>query len=54
MELCSDDHEEVCFEGKGCPVCEMRGSLQTTIDILEKEIISLKDEVADLESESPN
>ena len=22
MELCSDGHEEVCFEGRNCPVCQ--------------------------------
>jgi hypothetical protein len=22
MELCSDRHQEVCFDGRKCPVCE--------------------------------
>jgi hypothetical protein len=32
MELCSDKHEEVCFEGRVCPVCDMRDDLQPQID----------------------
>jgi len=23
MELCSHNHEEVCFSGRSCPVCEL-------------------------------
>ena len=28
MNLCSDNHDEICFEGKDCPMCAV---------ILEKE-----------------
>jgi hypothetical protein len=47
MQLCSDKHEEVCYEGRICPVCvlkeeiagwEKEGSkLQLRIDQLEEE-----------------
>ncbi len=37
MNLCSDGHEEVCYESNGCPVCGM-----------EAEISALEDEVNDL------
>ena len=29
MKLCSDNHEEICFEGGGCPVCALRGEIYT-------------------------
>jgi len=47
MNLCSANHDEVCYEGRKCPVCDMREDLQSAIDELEKENASLK---ADLES----
>ena len=53
MELCSDGHEEVCFEGNGRPVCETRDALERSIRDLEKENSSLKDEVTELENETP-
>jgi len=53
VELCSDKHEEVCFEGKTCPVCEMRDDMQRSIDDLEKKNVNLKDEVTELENTTP-
>lgn len=40
MNLCSDGHEEVCYECRQCPVCEK-------ID----EIGDLENEIADLEQQ---
>jgi len=40
MELCSDGHEEVCFECRDCPCCEAYEeirNLEKTIKELEKE-----------------
>ena len=34
MNLCSDDHEEVCYEGRKCPVCEVRDELRHEIESL--------------------
>jgi len=34
VNLCSEDHEEVCFEGNACPVCDMRDDMQVEIDKL--------------------
>jgi hypothetical protein len=39
MNLCNNGHQEVCFEGRECPVCEKI-----------KEIESLKEEVISLEN----
>ena len=46
MNLCSDNHDEVCYEGRKCPVCDMREDLQGAIDDMEKEIASLKEDLA--------
>ena len=32
MNLCSNEHQEVCYEGRVCPLCEMRDELQGEID----------------------
>jgi len=40
MHLCDDGHEEVCHEGRNCPVCEKI-----------KEISDLEDKVFDLTEE---
>jgi len=44
MNLCSDNHEEVCFEGRTCPCCDI-------INDKDSEISSLKDKIQDLESQ---
>lgn len=42
MNLCSDNHDAVCYESHKCPVCDTREDLQGTIDEMEKEITDLK------------
>lgn len=41
MNLCSDNHEEVCFTGRHCPACE----IQQKLNAAEVEIESLKNEL---------
>jgi cell division protein FtsB len=53
MHLCSRRHEEVCYEGKYCPVCELldqveqfereNSDLRLMIEALEKEIEKVED-----------
>mgnify|MGYP001565549180 FL=1 len=43
MNLCSDGHEEVCFEGRICPVCSLREDLEKRIDELIKLMSLLTD-----------
>lgn len=38
MKLCSSGHEEVCYESRECPACEV------SID-LEKKITELREEI---------
>ena len=45
MTLCDDGHDEVCYDGRNCPACE----LLAIISKKEDEIENLKDEVKDLE-----
>jgi hypothetical protein len=28
MNLCSDDHEEICWEGRICPMCELKKEIE--------------------------
>lgn len=37
MNLCSDKHEEVCYESRVCPVCDLRDDLTGVIAELNKE-----------------
>jgi hypothetical protein len=44
VNLCSDGHDEVCFDGRICPVC-------ATIKEKDETIESLQDKVSELQSE---
>lgn len=49
MTLCSDGHNEVCYDGKTCPVCaaiDERKDVERAIKDLEEEIEELKEEIA--------
>jgi hypothetical protein len=52
MNLCSDGHSELCYEGRFCPACEImkdRDYFDEQIGVLEKEIQQLKDYITELE-----
>lgn len=46
MLLCSDGHEEVCYDGKQCPVCE---AIQEKKDI-EDDNLKLRLRIEELEN----
>ena len=46
MNLCSDKHGEVVYEGRNCPACVEREAKESIMEDLQKE----KDAVAQLES----
>jgi len=51
MQLCSDNHQEVVFECRKCPVCALRDEVAQEISYLERkhedEIQRLKSELDD-------
>lgn len=47
MNLCNSNHDEVCYEGKECPCCE----LNSQISSLEDEVSTLNDDISALKSE---
>ena len=54
MELCSDGDDEVCFEGRECPVCAVDDELHYIIDNRENNIDDLQSEVDDLKAKIKN
>ena len=44
MNLCSDGHEEVCYETRDCPCCEEISAKNTLID----EIEDLKEQIRNI------
>lgn len=43
MRMCNDGHDEVCYEVKLCPVCDLREKRDNEIEILENQIKELED-----------
>lgn len=53
MTLCSDNHDEVCYEGRNCPACALYGETVTLMEKLDdskSEIDQLKNEVETLKN----
>jgi hypothetical protein len=51
MNICSNNHDEICYEGRYCPVCEYKNHLEETIYDLDKsqdEIAHLNQRIEDL------
>jgi len=49
MNLCSYNHEEICYEGRDCPLCLMVQEYDETISDLETEIKELQERNEELE-----
>jgi predicted nuclease with TOPRIM domain len=47
MNICSDGHKEICYEGRNCPCCDIMGEKKE----LEEKIDSLKDTISELKNE---
>ena len=41
MNLCSNKHDEICFEGRNCPLCEKIEEYKEWIERLEDKISEL-------------
>ena len=50
MNLCSNKHEEVCYESRKCPVCELAADKDDKIAELEDKIAELAAEVEQLQN----
>lgn len=48
MNLCSRNHDEICHEGRECPVCVILRDHETAIEEKDSKITDLTDEVARL------
>jgi len=54
MNLCSDGHDEIAYEGSSCPACDAQIALDKandTIDELEDQVQELKEQIQELEKE---
>jgi hypothetical protein len=52
MKICSDNHEEICYEGRGCPACILKQKIEEEADRAydaEKEIERMKVEIEHLQ-----
>jgi FtsZ-binding cell division protein ZapB len=49
MNLCNENHPEICYEGHICPLCATKDELQTEIDDLKEINEELSAEVKTLE-----
>jgi hypothetical protein len=53
MNLCSDGHDEICHEGRKCPVCELIKEHEKNAEVLEDKITGLESEIEDLKGQIP-
>ena len=51
MYLCDDGHEEVCYECRHCPVCEIIKDNKDYVDCLQQEVKDLQTMLTDAETE---
>ena len=45
MDICNHGHDEVCYDGFTCPVCEMEEKKDEEIEKLENKISELESEL---------
>lgn len=53
MNLCSSGHDEVCYESRKCPACEMRDHRDEVMeerDDLQKQVSQLESEIIELQN----
>lgn len=44
MDLCSEGHAEIVYEGRDCPVCDLKNNLEYEIKELQKRIEEMEAE----------
>lgn len=50
MDLCSEKHDEICYDGRVCPACDKIDDMQIEINDLKHELKEANDEVVRLEN----
>ena len=48
MDLCSDGHDEVCYDGRKCPACELH---EETVKEHESDMESLQSQIDELKEQ---
>lgn len=51
MNICSQGHDEICYEGRDCPVCDLMSDYKYEIDGHIEIIDKLNNEITDLKKE---
>lgn len=51
MNLCDDGHEEVCFDSRHCPVCEIIKDYDDHVKTLKETVEDLTQQLTDAETE---
>ena len=51
MNLCDDGHDEVCFDSRHCPVCEIIKDNKDYVERLTQDNEDLRRDLADCETE---
>jgi hypothetical protein len=52
MYICSDGHEEICHETRGCPLCVMIKEKDKEISAKDDEIQALQSRIENAESDA--
>lgn len=50
MNLCSSQHEEICYEGRSCPMCDMMTAKDEEITKLKEEKTNIEEELEDAQA----
>lgn len=45
MELCSEGHEEVCYEGRKCPACAIKEDLEEQLQNVQEDLKNAEAEI---------
>ncbi len=48
MDLCDDGHQQVAYEGRSCPFCDLIYKKDKEITELEKKIEDLEEKIVDM------
>jgi len=51
MNLCSDKHEEICYEGRLCPACAIIEDLENELEDYKTQLTKADQHAQDLQAE---